>query len=133
VQALTHTQRWCWLLGIAALLWACGRPAGGSAPDIAVDVVLTPRQPVVGQATIVITLNDAADHPVQGAEVALEGYMTHPGMAPIDAQAREVAAGRYQAPLWFTMQGDWVLVIHARLPDGRMLERQIDVRDVKLR
>jgi hypothetical protein len=48
--------------------------------------------------------------------------MSHPGMAPVFGEAREVAPGQYQGSLEFGMPGDWVALIHVTLPDGRNLE-----------
>jgi hypothetical protein len=55
--------------------------------------------------------------PVTGARVRLEGSMTHPGMKPVLAAAREVAPGRYEADLALTMRGDWIVEVEAT-PEG---------------
>jgi hypothetical protein len=57
--------------------------------------------------------------------------MSHPGMSPLFAEAKEGERGRYQAHLEFQMAGDWVILLHVTLPDGKKLERQIDVRGVQ--
>jgi hypothetical protein len=57
--------------------------------------------------------------------------MSHAGMSPQFDEAKEIAAGRYQAHVEFQMAGDWVILVHVTLPDGRKLERQIDVRGVR--
>jgi hypothetical protein len=62
--------------------------------------------------------------------VGLEADMSHPGMAPVFCEAREVAPGRYQGSLEFGMSGDWVVLIHVTLPDGRTLERDVNVTGV---
>jgi hypothetical protein len=51
-------------------------------------------------------------------------------MSPGFSEAKEVEPGRYQAPLNFTMAGDWVIIAHVALPDGHKLERQIEVNGV---
>jgi len=56
--------------------------------------------------------------------------MSHPGMAPVFGKTREVAPGQYQGSLAFAMPGDWVVLIHVTLPDGRTLEREINVPGV---
>jgi len=66
-----------------------------------------------------------------GARIAIEAEMSHPGMAPVFGEAREIEPGRYQAHLTFAMAGDWVILLHATLPGGQKLERQIDVRGVQ--
>ncbi len=57
--------------------------------------------------------------------------MLHPGMTPAFAESREVVSGRYQAQIDFSMAGDWVLLLHIKLPGGQMVERQIDVKGVR--
>jgi YtkA-like len=57
--------------------------------------------------------------------------MTHPGMQPVFATAREVAPGRYEAPVELTMAGDWVISVDARLRDGRRFEQQFELRSVR--
>jgi hypothetical protein len=72
-------------------------------------------------------LRDAYDRPIVGARVELEGNMSHAGMVPVFAQATEIEPGLYQADLEFTMGGDWFILVRADLPDGRSMERQMDV------
>ncbi len=57
--------------------------------------------------------------------------MTHPGMAPVFSDAKEIAPGRYQGQLEFGMGGDWVVLVHATLANGQHLEREIDVKGVE--
>ena len=57
--------------------------------------------------------------------------MAHPGMAPVFADAIETSPGSYRAPLNFTMGGDWVVLLHITLSDGRKVERQMDVKGVE--
>ena len=66
-----------------------------------------------------------------GARVNLEGDMAHPGMRPEFAETREIAPGRYQGRLDFTMAGDWVILVHITLPGGKIVERQLDVKGVR--
>ncbi|MBI1876760.1 MAG: FixH family protein [Chloroflexi bacterium] len=119
------------LLIILTLVVGCRR-AGQDLSDVGVDVVVNPNPPQVGQATVTLTLTDANGQPITGAQIELEGNMTHAGMAPTQAQQpSEVAPGRYEAPLEFSMAGDWFILVKATLPDGRKLERQVDVPGVK--
>ena len=108
------------------LLTGC-RGEAKDLPDVAVDLRVTPDSPYVGPATMIVTLKDAQKHPIDKAQVELEGNMRHAGMVPAFAQAVEVAPGRYEAELEFTMGGDWFILVRANLPGGRTLERKIDV------
>jgi hypothetical protein len=79
---------------------------------------------------IAVKLHDAARGSVSGAGVSLEADMSHPGMAPVFDDAKEIAPGQYQGVLEFAMPGDWMVLIHVTLPDGRRLERQVSVPGV---
>jgi len=59
--------------------------------------------------------------------------MSHAGMQPVFADAREVEAGRYQASLELTMGGDWFIIVSGTLPDGRKLEHQAPLPGVRSR
>ncbi|HYO16843.1 MAG TPA: FixH family protein [Thermoanaerobaculia bacterium] len=110
------------------------QPPADSAPEVALGWTVAPAPPVTGPATFSLTLTDtAAGQPVAGAAVRLEGNMSHAGMKPVFGTAREMAPGRYEAPLDFTMAGDWFVLVEARLRDGRTLQRQVDVRGVRPR
>jgi hypothetical protein len=77
-----------------------------------------------------LNLSDAGGQPISGATVEIEGNMSHAGMAPVFAQAIEKEPGQYEAPLEFTMGGDWFILAKVTLPDGRHLERQINLPGV---
>ena len=55
--------------------------------------------------------------------------MSHPGMAPVFGDAKEIAPGRYQAHLEFDdgRRLGYPAAL-SRCPDGQKLERQFDVR-----
>ncbi|HEY9421756.1 MAG TPA: FixH family protein [Thermoanaerobaculia bacterium] len=119
------------VLWLAVLIAGCQPPAQ-SAPEIALDWSVRPDPPLAGLSTVSLTLADAkTGRPVEGAEVRLEGNMSHPGMKPVFGAAREVAPGKYEAALEFTMGGDWFILIDAKLRDGRTLQRQVDVAGVQ--
>ncbi len=77
-----------------------------------------------------VTLTGDDGQPLTGAQVELEGNMTHAGMVPVLATAAEVEPGQYRAELEFTMGGDWFILVRATLADGRSLEEQVDVPGV---
>ena len=108
------------------LLAGCDR-GGKDLPDVAVDLAIEPQPPQLGPALIAVSLFDAEGQPITGAQVELEGNMNHAGMVPVFSQADEVAPGRYEGDLEFTMGGDWFILVRADLPDGRSMERKVDV------
>ena len=120
-----------WLFAVAALfvLVSCGRGAS-DLPDVGVALAIEPEPARIGLASITVSLSDAGGQPISGAIVELEGNMTHAGMVPVSAQAWEARDGQYQADLEFTMGGDWFILVRATLPDGRSLERKVDVPGV---
>lgn len=119
-------------LALCACLLApgCARPPDSEA-SVVVEHEVVPRPPRVGAATITLSVADAAGRPVSGAAVKLEGDMAHAGMNPVFGEATELNPGRYRSALEFTMAGDWVVLIHLTLPDGRKVERQFDVKGVR--
>ncbi len=120
-----------WLLAAMVLLTlvSCGR-GGEDLSDVGVVLAIEPEPARIGLATITVSLSDAGGQPISGAMVGLEGNMNHAGMVPVSAWAQEVAGGKYQADLEFTMGGDWFILVRADLPDGRSLERKVDVPGV---
>jgi Flp pilus assembly protein CpaB len=116
----------------AAMLLAsgCRKPAVETQSAVAIEYGISPQPVRVGSAILTVKLRDAAGKPVAGALVSLEANMSHPGMAPVFGEAREGAPGQYQGALDFAMPGDWVVLIHVTLRDGRKLERQASVPGV---
>ncbi|HXE81634.1 MAG TPA: FixH family protein [Vicinamibacterales bacterium] len=123
------------------LLLAASAAAGGfgagctgeepSAEDVRIEWQVTPSPAAVGPATLRFSLVDERRQPVAGAQLRVEGHMTHPGMAPATADVRETSPGNYEAALRFTMPGDWVVVVEGALADGRRLRRQLSVPSVQ--
>jgi hypothetical protein len=123
----TALSFWC---VVSFSVTAC-RPHLEPAPTILVEEEIDPHPPVVGLTTVTVHLKDAGGNPLTNARLTVEGDMSHPGMSPVLAESKEVASGRYQARIDFAMAGDWVLLLHIKLPSGQMVERQIDVKGVR--
>ena len=100
-------------------------------PPVDVAWTLSPTAAVVGPATLVVTVRAPAGDAVAGATVHLEAFMSHPGMAPVLADATERLPGVYDLPFAFTMPGDWVLTVSVALPGGGRVERRITVASVR--
>jgi hypothetical protein len=83
-------------------------------------VRVSPTPATLSGGRILVALDDTAGRPVPDAVVQVTGQMTHAGMVPVVDTASQEAPGRYAVPAFgFTMAGDWVLEVRARLPDGR--------------
>lgn len=114
---------------LLALAAGCAKPGDG-VPGAEVTMTVRPDPPAVGPASIELRMRDAQG-PLAGATVKVEGNMAHAGMRPSLADARETAPGSYRADLELTMAGDWFVLVDATLPDGRRLERKLDLRGVR--
>lgn len=113
-----------------ALTTGCQR-ATEAVPEINVKEAITPQPPHVGPATVSIELSDPLQKPVSHAAIMVEADMSHPGMRPVFAEARETVPGSYRALIEFSMAGDWVVLFHIKLADRRRVEHQMDVRGVQ--
>jgi hypothetical protein len=131
IETMARIKRTSYHLGFLLLLMLLGCARGmQDLPDVGVDLSIEPDPPQIGPATVTVILTDADGQPIQGAQMEVEGNMSHAGMVPVLASARETEAGRYEADLEFTMVGDWFMLVRADLPDGRSMERKIDVPGV---
>jgi hypothetical protein len=110
-------------------LASCRKPE--TAPGIVIEPEIAPWPARIGLATVTLRLSGAGGQPLRQARIALEADMSHPGMRPEFGEARELAAGRYQGRLAFTMAGDWVVLMRVTLPGGQKLERQMEVSGVR--
>lgn len=113
-----------------ALVQGC-RHQSESSLNLTLAHEVSPHPPRVGQVTITLTLTDTSGTRVTGARIALEGNMTHPGMVPVFADARETGPGHYQSIMELSMAGDWHVMVHVTLPDGSRIDRQFEIKEVK--
>ena len=98
--------------------------------DLTLAYEVSPQPPRTGPVTITLTMTDALGKQVSGAAIKLEANMSHAGMVPVFADAKEISPGRYQSNVELSMAGDWYVMVHATLPDGRKWERQFDIKSV---
>ena len=106
------------------------RQQSASIPNLTVSYEVFPLPARVGDVMITIRMTDVAEKPIAGARVKLEGNMTHAGMAPVIVEAKEIGPGRYQTNMKLTMAGDWQVLVHLTLPDGRELDQQFEIKEV---
>lgn len=107
----------------------CHKPA--SSVPVVINSEISPQPVHVGPVTVTLKISDVAAKPVSGARIQLEGDMSHPGMSPVFGEAKEIETGRYQGALQLNMAGDWVVLAHVILADGRKLEPQINISGVQ--
>ncbi len=101
-----------------------------SSQEVFVAHEVFPQSPRVGQVAITLRVTDAKKKPLMGAEIKLEGNMSHAGMSPVFANTQEVAPGEYRANMELSMAGDWIILVHLTMPDGSKLERQFEIKGV---
>ena len=114
-----------------AFAGGCTAPSARRSSSIAIESHIAPQPVRVGAATVTLKLVDGGESAISGARITLEADMSHPGMSPAFGEAKEIAAGRYQGSVTFTMAGDWVLLVYITLPDGQKIERRINVGNVR--
>lgn len=124
-------MRWILTILILAMVMVGCQRGAESADGFTASLSVAPDPPRVGIAQVTVSLRDAAGQPVTGAQVELEGTMSHAGMTPVIAAATEDMPGMYRADLDFTMAGDWIIIVRATLADGRTWQRQIDLPGVR--
>jgi len=116
-------------LFVTFVVTGCNKTESSSV--VTIEHQITPQPVRVGLATLTLSLSDVNRQPVTGASITLEGNMSHAGMSPAFAEAKEIEQGRYQAILNLTMAGDWIILTHITLSGGQKLERQLDVKGVR--
>lgn len=96
--------------------------------EATVDVTLSiaPNPPVVGPATLVVTVTDSDGDPINDAQVAVRGDMDHAGMQPVVEETSTAQDGDYTLPFEWTMSGDWFVIVTVTLVDGTVIEEQFD-------
>lgn len=118
------------LLILTFIIFGCKNSSDENS-EIRFEWRIQPEPPRVGMATIHISLKDSTEQSISGADIELEGNMSHPGMRPVMATAEEVAPGEYEAPIEFTMAGQWFILVESTLADGKVIERQINIPQVR--
>ena len=92
------------------LLSSC-RGDPGETGELDVGISIAPTPATIGTSRILISVDDDGA-PIAGAEVDVEGNMSHAGMVPVHERAEEIAPGSYAiAAFPFTMAGEWVLTV----------------------
>ena len=84
----------------------------------------------MGPLTITLRVADASGKPATGVHIQLEANMSHAGMKPVLAFARENEPGRYSSTIELSMAGDWFILVYMTLPDGGKVKRQFEIKGV---
>ncbi|MFN2138547.1 MAG: FixH family protein [Candidatus Promineifilaceae bacterium] len=119
------------LLALAAALFlasGCSRRSQeGTSSAATIEVAAIPFPAAVGQTRLVVHVLDSSGAPVNDAQLAIKGDMTHAGMVPLLAEQQGGGEdGYYRIPFEWTMAGDWVVTVQATLPDGTHAQQRFD-------
>jgi hypothetical protein len=57
--------------------------------------------------------------------------MSHAGMAPVFAEAKETEPGHYQSIMQLSMAGDWIVIVHVTWPDDRKAVYKFEIKGVE--
>lgn len=106
--------------GLLLLLVACGGASGTSVARQTIDgVTIALERPasiaVLQDYDVVVGLSDAAGAPIEGALVFLEQDMPAMPMSSNQPLGEPIGNGRYRIKAVFTMDGRWVVKVHATI------------------
>lgn len=121
-------MRLLFIVAALGLLGACRPPEGGAVNSSGVTssdgirvILELEGEPTVGLVPVRVSIDESGAG-VRGASVEVIGEMTHAGMVPVVARARQVGPGEYLADEFeFTMAGDWILSAEVSLEKGQQL------------
>jgi hypothetical protein len=115
------------LLILLTVLTGCRQQAQTTADNLTIDLRIDPDMPMVGDATLVITLTGADDQPVSDATVTARGDMSHAGMVPVIETVESGTDGVYELPFEWTMAGDWTVEVTVELANGETATQSFDL------
>lgn len=118
------------LVVTCVLLCGCRNQSASTTTNLTVSYEVSPLPARVGDVTITIRMKGGSNEPIAGARIKLEGNMSHAGMAPVFADATEISPGQYRTKMNLSMAGDWHVLVHLTLPDGRELDREFEIKEV---
>ena len=92
---------------------------------------IAPQPPRVGPVTLTMQITDLSGAPVSGAQLTVEGNMSHAGMVPVFAEAREIEPGRYRSDMELSMAGDWSVTVHVTWARNRKMDYTFEINGVE--
>jgi hypothetical protein len=111
----------------ACLVGACTKPQ----QELRFAHEISPLPPRVGRVTLTLQITDLSGAAVTGAQITVEGNMSHAGMAPIFAEAKEVEPGRYRSIMELSMAGDWNVTVHVTWSSNRKIDHTFEISGVE--
>jgi len=127
-------MKWWYILFLGLLLLmtmtmtGCGaapQPATADPSGLMIELSTTPDPPVAGAVTLTVTIKDAAQQAVDGADVTL--LASHASMATmlIQQKAASTGNGQHRATFDFSRdsQGDWRVTVEVRNVQPRTIRK----------
>ena len=119
------------LISILTLV-GCRQTNEVTAENVVIDVALSDEMAMVGDATLLVTVTDEEDNPINDATVSVRGDMTHAGMVPVIPDPVTTAEeGVYSIPFEFTMGGDWIITVDVTLANDETASVTYEVDGVE--
>jgi hypothetical protein len=81
--------------------------------------------------TVTLRITDLSGTAVTGAQLTVEGNMSHAGMVPVFVDASEIEPGRYQAIMKLSMAGDWHVTVHVTPPHSHKTDYDFEIKGVE--
>ena len=92
---------------------------------------ISPQPPRVGPVTLTLKLTDFSGAAITGVQLAVEGNMSHAGMVPVFAEAKEIEPGRYRSVMELSMAGDWTVTVHMTRSRNRKMDYTFEINGVE--
>ena len=122
------------VIALTLLLCACRQsaqstptPETASPDDLVITLEVEPAPPVVGDTTLVISVQTAAGALVSDASVVVRGDMNHAGMSPVFGETDGGTEGIYRVPFEWTMGGDWIITIDVSVAGRETISRSFEL------
>lgn len=115
-QRITFLSLLLLIMVASASCGAAPQPAEADTGGLVIDLGTNPDPPVMGQVELIVTIKDAAQQAVDGAEVNL--LASHSSMASmlLQSEAANTGSGQYSATFDFSQdsQGEWRVTVEVR-------------------
>ena len=118
------------MIVIFGLLSACGGRNSAQTNTSNYDISIEAGSTSVGKTNLMVTVKNQDGSPVNDANVAIKGDMSHAGMQPVLGESSSAENGVYSIPYEWTMAGDWIVTIDVTFADGTTATERFDFNGI---